>query len=379
MNFTSNLIINIYSIVLLIIVWIHSLKHSEKDSLQNKLYRMILQVVVLMLVVDIFSRLDGNPDTVYPIFNYFGNFLIYLLSPILPSLWLLYTHHQVFDEEKKMGWLLYPLLSINAVNAIILVISQFFGWYYYIDSDNIYHRGPLFWFPASITIALMFAAFVLIAANHKKIERKYLFSLIFFGIPPFVCVFLQIIFYGMSLMLNSVVISLLIVYFNIYNRSLYTDYLTGVNNRKKFETYLKKKINTSTENSTFSAIFIDINNFKFINDTFGHDIGDDALETSVKLLKSCLGSNDFIARFGGDEFYIILDVSNRNDLEATVYKINSCIEMYNESGTKPYRLSFGVGYAVYDYQSRMNAEEFKKQIDVLMYENKRANKPVSQL
>lgn len=139
---------------------------------------------------------------------------------------------------------------------------------------------------------------------------------------------------------------------------------------------MKEKISTSTDNKTFSAILLDLNNFKTINDTFGHDMGDYVLETSVKLLKSCLRSIDFIARFGGDEFYIILDVSNSDDLEATVCRINGCIEKYNERGAMPFKLGFSMGYAVYDYQSCMKVEEFQKQIDILMYENKRANKEI---
>jgi diguanylate cyclase (GGDEF)-like protein len=103
-------------------------------------------------------------------------------------------------------------------------------------------------------------------------------------------------------------------------------------------------------------------------------VGDDALETAAKLLKSGLRSNDFIARFGGDEFCIILEISNGNDLEATVCRINRLIEKYNESGVKPYKLSFSMGYAVYDYNSHMKPEEFQKHLDVLMYENKRAMK-----
>ena len=121
MNFTSNLIINIYSILLLIIVNIQSLKQSDKDSLQQKLYMMMLHFTLLMLIVDVFSRFDGNPGTIYSVFNNLGNFLIYLLSPIIPSLWLLYTHNQVYHEDKKTRRWLYPLLAINAANLLILV------------------------------------------------------------------------------------------------------------------------------------------------------------------------------------------------------------------------------------------------------------------
>ena len=374
MNLANNFVINIYSIMLLLVICFHALKLTEEVFFQDKLYMMMLYSTILMLVVDILSRFDGKPDTIYPIINAFGNFLIFLLSPILPSLWLVYVHFQVFREEKKTRQLFYPLFTINAINAVMLILSQFFGWFYHIDSNNVYHRGPLFLLPASITVALILVALIITVKSRKRIEKKYILSLVFFPIIPFVCIILQIAFYGVSLMLNGVVISLLVVFLNIQNRSIYTDYLTGVNNRKKLDTYLKKKVGTSAEDKSFSAILIDLNNFKSINDTLGHDVGDNALETAARLLKDCLRSNDFIARYGGDEFFIVLDVSNRIDLEAMVYRINNCIEKHNESGSQPYRLGFSMGYAIYDYHSHMNADEFIKQVDILMYENKQTNK-----
>jgi diguanylate cyclase (GGDEF)-like protein len=176
------------------------------------------------------------------------------------------------------------------------------------------------------------------------------------------------------LALNSVTLSLLIIFLNVQTRSIYIDYLTGVNNRKKFEAYLKNKINSCTENKTFSAILMDLNNFKTINDTLGHDMGDKALENFAALLKSCLRSNDFIARFGGDEFYVILDITDKIKLESTVCRIKEYINKYNDSGTQPYKLSISLGYAVYDYDLHLKSEEFQKLIDRLMYEDKRANK-----
>ena len=97
-----------------------------------------------MLVVDIFSRFDGNPGTIYPVINHIGNFLIYMFNPIIPSLWFLYAYNQVFQEERKMMQRLYPLIIINVINIVVLALSQFYGWFYFIDADNIYHRGPLF-------------------------------------------------------------------------------------------------------------------------------------------------------------------------------------------------------------------------------------------
>lgn len=366
------MIINVYSIILLVFIYHQSMKNTEKESVQYKIYMKILLITILMLVIDIFSRFDGKTDTIYPIINNIGNFLMFLLSPILPSLWLLYVHYQVYKKYTKK--VIYLILILNSVNAVILVLTQFFGFYYYIDSDNIYHRGPLFLLAASFTVVLLLVAFVIIVANREKIEEKYYFSLAFFAFPPFVCIILQIAFYGISLMLNSVVLSLFIVLLNIQNENMDTDFLTGVKNRKKLEIYLKEKVSTSTKDKTFSAIMIDIDDFKAINDIYGHDMGDNALQTSAKLLGSCIRSNDFIARYGGDEFCIVLDVWNSDELEDVISRINDCIENYNESSVQPYKLSFSMGYAMYHYQSHMKVEEFQKQIDALMYEKKQAKK-----
>ncbi|HBK84698.1 MAG TPA: hypothetical protein DDZ53_01550 [Firmicutes bacterium] len=374
MDLTSNIVINTYSILLLTVICYNSLRHDDRESLQHQLYMMVLYTTIILLIVDVFSRFDGRPDTFYPVINHCGNFLIFLLSPVLPSLWLLYVHVQVFQQEQITRRLFHPLFIINGAHAVLVTLSQFYGWLYYIDSANIYHRGPLYLLSASIAVTLIIVAFAVIVGNRSKIGEKQYFSLAFFAVPPFVCIVLQIIFYGISLMLNGLVLSLLIVSLNIQNHSMYTDYLTGINNRKMLDIHLREKINTNADNKAFSAIMIDLNNFKSINDVFGHDIGDNALQVFVKLLQSCLRADDFLARFGGDEFCIVLDISDSVHLEEVVRRIDSCVDEYNRSGKKPYRLSCSMGYAVYDSHSGMDVEGFQRQIDALMYEHKQVNK-----
>ena len=373
MDFASILLLNMYSFLVLACILIHAIKHVGINLVQNRLFLTLVQITMVMLIIDIISRLDGHPDTIYPIMNLLGNFLIYLLNPVLPSLWLLYAHYQVFHSERALKSLAYPLLVINVVNFVLLVVSQFTGWYYFIDLNNIYQRGPLFWVPASITVILMLSAFLLILINRERIEKKHYSSLILSALPPFICIIVQIFFYGVSLLLNSVTLSLLIVFLNIQNHTMNTDYLTGVYNRKRLESYLRAKIKLSSENATFSAIMLDLDGLKSINDTFGHEVGDDAIETAIALIKRCIRPNDFIARYGGDEFYIVLDISNLSDLKSTVARIMDCFEKYNETGVKPYTLSVSMGYALYDSLSQMDANEFQNKIDALMYENKRVN------
>lgn len=372
MNVTYIMILDIHSIAILLIICFHALKVFEEDSLRDKLYLSVLYTNVFLLVIDILSRFDGHAAGFYPALNHIGNFVMFLMSPVLPSLWLAYVHYQVFCDEKRTRRLFLPLGVIFIINAVILIFSQFFGLYYYFDSNNVYQRVPLFFIPVLVTVILLLTAYIIVIVNRRNLGRKSFFSLIFFALPPVVGIILQVAFYGFAFILNSVVLSLLVIFLNMQNYSVYTDYLTGLNNRKKLDMYLKKKVSMSAEGKTFSAILIDINNFKHINDTYGHDAGDKALEIAAKLLKSCIRTGDFIARFGGDEFIIIADISDKNDLEAFVIRINKCFDNYNKSASHLYELEFSVGYAVYDCKSHKSAAEFLKQIDILMYEDKQA-------
>ncbi|MDY0235430.1 MAG: diguanylate cyclase [Gudongella sp.] len=370
MDLISNFTINIYSMFILIIIYTQSSKYADRDYLHNKLFIKLIRVTFFMLIFDIIGRFDGNPGTINSILNQSGNYLLFLLAPIIPSYWLGYVDYQIYQNETRTRKLFYPLLIINAFNFIMLNLSQIYGWYYYIDSANLYHRGSLYWVASSIPFLFIIYTSIFIFINRKKIQKKYFLSLLFFSIPPLVGTALQIVFYGISLVLNGMVLSILIVQFNIHNESVFIDYLTGVNNRKKLDDYLKEKIQTATDRRSFSAIMIDINGFKSINDRFGHDIGDKALQAIAKLLTSSIRSNDFIGRFGGDEFCVVLGVSDERRLLDVVNRIKNNIKKYNQMEDQPYTLGLSMGYAVYDYKSNMTVEEFQKHIDSLMYKNK---------
>jgi diguanylate cyclase (GGDEF)-like protein len=372
---TYNAIINLYSIVLLAVILFYSLKHTESvDHLQHKLFLLMIQINIVMLFIDVLSRFDGNPGTFYEVFNYLGNLLIYVFNPVLPAIWLLYAHYQIYRDESRTRRLLMPILTFVMVYYTFYAVSQFYHWFYYIDSGNVYHRGEYFWIAAAIPVIFILITFVMITVNRHLIEKRYYRALIFFVVPPFVGIILQIIFINFAFVLNGITISLFIVFLYIQNQNQNLDFLTGVYNRKRLKTYLKEKIACCSYNKTFSAIFIDIDNFKYINDTFGHDMGDDALETCAMLLKNCIRATDFIARFGGDEFYLVLDVSSRSELERTVHRIYRQLQEFNGENRKPYHISVSMGYAVYDYASELSAEEFQKMIDNLMYQDKRITK-----
>lgn len=371
MSILNYLIFNSYSILLLLILHVYSFRKFKKRSQGQKLYLLLSKVTILMLIIDVLARFDGKPDTIYPIINHFSNFLFFLLNPVLPTLWLLYVHNQIFFNAEKTKKMIMPILVIFLLNSAMVVINEFSGFLYYIDSGNIYYRGPLYILSFMSTFILLAAAYALLILHRKQIEKRYYFALLFFAIPPIIGTVMQIFIYGTPFALNGVVFSLLIVLLYIQDDGMNTDYLTGIANRKRFEDILNARIDSCDENGTFSLILLDLDNFKKINDTFGHEMGDSALKAVTKMLSTCVRSNDFIARFGGDEFCVVTDIANSKDLEATIQRINQSTEKFNQSKNFPFEISFSIGSAVYQCSSLLTSDEFLKQVDLMMYENKR--------
>ncbi len=126
-----------------------------------------------------------------------------------------------------------------------------------------------------------------------------------------------------------------------------------------------------TDTSGFAVLFVDLDNFKYINDTFGHSSGDELLIEVAKRLKGCTRKTDTVARFGGDEFIIILE-----ELKETL-KIQVVADAIVSALQKDVRLNVGhvvnvscsVGISVYPLDTR-NHEELIKYADIAMYKAK---------
>lgn len=86
----------------------------------------------------------------------------------------------------------------------------------------------------------------------------------------------------------------------------YYDSLTGLHNKDMFEEQLNKSIDEAKNISMLGIVFLDLDSFKSVNDTMGHPTGDYVLKIIANRLSSCLRAEDTIARFGGDEFLILI-------------------------------------------------------------------------
>ncbi|QSZ42611.1 diguanylate cyclase [Sulfurimonas aquatica] len=152
----------------------------------------------------------------------------------------------------------------------------------------------------------------------------------------------------------------------------YEDELTKLKNRKSYngkilELFsLKKRYKTS-----FSMIMYDIDNFKSINDTYGHKVGDDVLIEMSKLIASHLRENDYIFRIGGEEFIILLSEAHLDDAKKVAQKICTSVEkdLKNITGNK-ITISIGVSEA----NENDSEDTIFKRVDSLLYKSKNSGK-----
>ncbi len=152
------------------------------------------------------------------------------------------------------------------------------------------------------------------------------------------------------------------------------DLLTGLPNRSLFLEHLEQTIKEAKRNSTmFAVVFIDLDDFKEINDTYGHEAGDTVLKKLARMLTEATRANDIVARLGGDEFVGIFDVSNDEDIEIIQKKIFDNVLSEIHCSTYQTTVHVSLGVSIYP-RNGTNVDTLLRKADQAMYQQKVINK-----
>lgn len=158
---------------------------------------------------------------------------------------------------------------------------------------------------------------------------------------------------------------------------VYVDGLTGVFNRRYFDTHLEKLSNESIRSQRDSAlIMVDIDFFKLFNDNYGHIAGDETLRQVAKIIKNALTRpSDFVSRYGGEEFVVVLPDTNKQGAERVAERIRKAVfEQSMEHMLSPHAvITVSLGVATY-FQSQKNKRSLIKEADMHLYEAKSAGR-----
>ncbi len=163
---------------------------------------------------------------------------------------------------------------------------------------------------------------------------------------------------------------------------VYYDELTGILNRRGFKEEAERVFQTNAffgkrkekrYQIPFSIIFIDIDNFKKVNDTYGHDEGDKVLKHTAKILGESLRKNDIFARWGGEEFVVALYGADKNTSVKVAEKIcNRCADTEVHIGNERKKVTMSVG--IVSHYDEDNIHQMIEKADQAMYEAKEKGK-----
>ncbi|MEG0736133.1 MAG: GGDEF domain-containing protein [Longicatena sp.] len=278
------------------------------------------------------------------------SFINFAVCPLVP-LFL----YKIAIAKKSSSTLYIPLI----VNVIICFISIWNGCVFNISTSNTYDRGSLFFLPFLTTILYM--CILIWYTGHQRLKGRLIERLLLTSIITLLVfgMVMEIIFGYFFLSWVAASLSLPMYYLLLNINHSILDPLTSAYNRS---VYMKDLDRMHTHKSCIIAL-LDINDFKTINDTYGHDAGDRYLITFTNIMHKHVPSCS-LYRIGGDEFVVL---SKKDNLE----KVNEGILQARVEMNKIHLdFSFGIG----KYLPQISIFEFINQIDALMYENKKADK-----
>ncbi|MDI3472830.1 MAG: hypothetical protein PWQ48_1111 [Thermotogaceae bacterium] len=153
------------------------------------------------------------------------------------------------------------------------------------------------------------------------------------------------------------------------------DSLTNALNRAAFMEMAEKVMSLSKRNNRkFAIVYIDLDDFKKINDTHGHEFGDEFLNEFSKKIMSIIRESDLFARFGGDEFVLLLPETDENGAQVFIKRLREILEDEFEFRGKKIKYKFSAGIAVFPDDDGNDLEKFINIADERMYSDKRKRK-----
>ena len=161
-------------------------------------------------------------------------------------------------------------------------------------------------------------------------------------------------------------------YLDVCEEAAFSDHLTGLANRRRFERQLEREVNRTLRlEHPFSLLMIDIDNFKRLNDTFGHDMGDEAIRRIGKVLREGTRGIDLAARIGGDEFAVLLVETELTRGLEVAERLRMAIRDLSIPPVDYLTASFGVAECP---SSAQTSTDILKAADNLLYHAKRTGR-----
>lgn len=253
---------------------------------------------------------------------------------------------------------------VQAVHAAVQFLSMFFGITFYVDENNIYHHCTfydVYYVAISASAVFMMYAIAKFGKRFQSQNKTVLVMIVVFVVAGVTC---QALEESIRIVWLTVAIGTILFYIYYCTVIIQVDALTELMNRSAYERRVR------SEQKRVGILFFDVNDFKTINDKFGHQFGDESLSAVAKSLRKAYGKDGVCYRIGGDEFCVILNRHIDSVKELDLDFQNAMAKMRLKESNLP---TVSIGFSVFEPGS-MTFQEAIAKADAQMYEAKKTSK-----
>lgn len=271
---------------------------------RKKPFALGIALTIVVILAEIGTIVADDGGSSWRSLNILSNVLGFMFTPLIPVVFL-----AIFDIKMIQTRLF--LLLPAFLNGIAAILSPIFGLLFSVDANNQYTRGNLFFL--FVTVYMMHLLYLIVITLRHVRRHLYSIQWNLFGLIIFVVfgTFIQLIFPYVHTSWHIVTLSLFIYYILLSEYDGRFDSLTGLYNRSAFE----KDIRFMKKRKQYTVIVMDLNDFKCINDTYGHEHGDTVLKKIATIIKESFDTECNSYRIGGDEFYVLYKCSDPEKID----------------------------------------------------------------
>lgn len=362
--------VNIICILILLMI-LEKVHDENKTSKTYNIYLKLLISITLFLVCDLLAGVFIETMFLVSKFILLLSNSLYFLFGVLNIYYFneyLGVRTEFIQDSKGKLFRVLPVLIV----IIMLIVNLFVKNIFFIDEFNLYHQGKMLFLYYVISYSYFIDIIVNSVTTWKKEKRSQqeLKKLVILALLPLIALIVQIFNHRTTLIGVGFTISVLMIFLDGVKSNSTIDELTGINNRRAFNISANKLF--SDNNNVMFLMLADVNDFKKINDEYGHLMGDRALVDIAFMLKMAIKEtkkNYFLARFGGDEFIIVGKYDNEDTIKELIDSIKKEEGLINNSN-KSYKITMSIGYAIKN-NSHLSVDDLISEADVAMYANKK--------
>ncbi len=335
-------------------------KSEEATPKLKRYFRLSIWAIVVVIIAEIATVYLENTDIKYRTAHIAANVAGFSVAPLIPLL-----IGYAINSAKKGRTILFLIPSI--INSIFVVLSSWYPLVFWVDGGNVYARRAFFWvYIAAYSVSLLYLLLetLKVAKHYQNNNRAVLYVLVLF------------IIFGTSIQVfvpevhaSWFCVSFAMCAYYIYCSELYNqiDGVTELLNRRAYHNYL-----SSIEGRQSAAIIVfDIDDFKNINDEYGHPFGDYCLMTISECIKRVFAKKGQCYRIGGDEFCVISRETDDYIMQTAYRSFLKEIELMRKAEKRLPMVSVGCAY--YD-KEQGSVEDAVCEADKRMYHFKRNRK-----